>query len=292
MAVYISIYFFHFQLQVNQPHYVTSIHGDYDLTLLSPLFRHSLHSPYAEDTLEPVWSDIVFGSVIQLQSESQPPMYVHSPYERWPGGSKQLQVAAYEYPDLNNHWIVIRANVTQQKTGRVNNQPADGKEVNQVADDDEDTREIPTKLQYVNHGDLIRLRHVAHRHCMHSHDVRTIGKNGNKRHCEMSAYGSGTDDFDGDHGDWWRIEAIDIDKMITVAQSVKGLRIKALETGFRLRHYNDKCHLHLTGDVLPDDIPGGKGRVELACLKYAAVKPSSIWRFSMNEHDYREFKFY
>ncbi|KAG0078971.1 hypothetical protein BGZ90_003870 [Linnemannia elongata] len=273
VIVYTSIYYLHFQLQSNQPYYATSIHGDYDLTLLTPSFRHSLQSPYTDDRQEPVWSDIVFGSVIQLQSESQPPMYVHSPFKHWPKGSKQIQVAAYEYPDLSNHWIVIRANLS-------NEPDVEGVEEKKVFG------EIPERLEYVHHGDWIRLRHVAHRHCMHSHDVRTMGRINNKRHCEVSAYGLAANDFDGDRGDWWRVEVVNTDLMRTVSKKVQGLRVKALETAFRLRHYSQHCHLHLTGDLLEDSVPGGEGRVELSCLKDAAVLSSSIWRFSMNDHDY------
>lgn len=273
VIVYTSIYYLHFQLQSNQPYYATSIHGYYDLTLLTPSFRHSLQSPYTDDRQEPVWSDIVFGSVIQLQSESQPPMYVHSPFKHWPKGSKQIQVAAYEYPDLSNHWIVIRANLS-------NGPDVEGVEEKKVFG------EIPERLEYIHHGDWIRLRHVAHRHCMHSHDVRTMGRINNKRHCEVSAYGLAANDFDGDRGDWWRVEVVNTDLMRTVSKKVQGLRVRALETAFRLRHYSQHCHLHLTGDLLEDSVPGGEGRVELSCLKDAAVLSSSIWRFSMNDHDY------
>ncbi|KAK3842530.1 MAG: Dolichyl-phosphate-mannose-protein mannosyltransferase-domain-containing protein [Linnemannia gamsii] len=276
VVVYTSVYYLHFQLQTNQPHYLKSVHGDYDLTLLSPLYRHSLRSPYKEDRLDPVWSDIVYGSVIQLQSESQPPMYVHSPYRYWPNGSKQVQVAAYEYPDLSNHWIVIRANLTQ-----------DSAEINDSGEEKKKKEgEIPVKLQHLHHRDWIRLRHIAHRHCMHSHDVRTMGRKSNKRHCEVSGYGNAANDFDGDQGDWWRIEIVNVDDMTMVSKKVKGLRVKALETAFRLRHYSQNCHLHLTGDLLEANLPGGEGRVELSCLKDAAVLSSSIWRFSMNDHDY------
>ncbi|KAG0281983.1 hypothetical protein BGZ96_000956 [Linnemannia gamsii] len=272
VVVYTSIYYLHFQLQTNQPYYATSVHGDYDLTLLTPAFRHSLRSPYIEDQQEPVWSDIVYGSVIQLQSESQPPMYVHSPFKHWPKGSKQIQVAAYEYPDLSNHWIIIRANMSHEREGKGNEEKV--------------LSEIPERIQRLHHGDWIRLRHVAHRHCLHSHDVRTMGRAKKKRHCEISAYGLAGNDFDGDHGDWWRVEAVNTDTMRTVPKKVEGLRVKALETAFRLRQHAHNCHLHLTGDLLDDSVPGGEGRVELSCLKNAAVLTSSIWRFSMNDHDY------
>ncbi|KAF9932540.1 hypothetical protein FBU30_007979 [Linnemannia zychae] len=274
MVVYISIYYFHFQLQIKQPYYVDSIEGDYDMNLLSPIYRHSLQSPYAEDQLEPVWSDIVYGSVIQLQSETQPPMYVHSPYAYWPKGSGQLQVAAYEYPDLSNHWIVIRANTTYSNNGENQNRESD------------DTGEIPARLQYLYHGDLLRLRHVAHRHCLHSHDIRTMSQSNDKRHCEISAYGSAMNNFDDNQDDWWQIEIVDIDGMRMTAMDIKGFRVKALETAFRLKHVSQQCYLHLTGDQLEESIPGGAGRIELSCLKDAAVMPSSIWRFSMNDHDY------
>jgi dolichyl-phosphate-mannose-protein mannosyltransferase len=203
-------------------------------------------------------------------------MYVHSPFKHWPKGSEQIQVAAYEYPDLSNHWIIVRANMSHTQEGK-------GVEENEVFS------EIPERLQYLHHGDWIRLRHVAHRHCMHSHDVRTMGRINNKRHCEISAYGFEADDFDDDNGDWWRVEVVNTDTMRTVSKKVEGLRVKALDTAFRLRQYSQGCHLHLTGDLLDDSVSGGEGRVELSCLKDAAVLTSSIWRFSMNDHDYRKY---
>ncbi|KAG9064884.1 hypothetical protein KI688_003146 [Linnemannia hyalina] len=75
----------------NQPYYGTSVHGDYDFTLLTPSFRHSLQSPYIEDRQEPVWSDIVFGSVIQLQSESQPPWDLLE--DSVPGGEGRVELS-------------------------------------------------------------------------------------------------------------------------------------------------------------------------------------------------------
>ncbi|KAF9081328.1 hypothetical protein BGX23_001012 [Mortierella sp. AD031] len=217
-----------------------------------------------ESFTTPVWSDIVFGSVVQLQSESQPPMYVHSPFKSWPKGSKQLQVAAYEYPDLSNHWIVIRANITKSSKGK------DGKAI-KADEGKEDVGGIPAHLRYLEHGDLLRLRHVAHHHCLHSHDVRTIGRKSNKRHCEVSAYGSAADGFDGDQGDWWRVEVVNTDIMRTVSKKVKGLRVKTLETAFRLKHVSERCHLHLTGDLLPEDVPGGQVPAETELVVYPKV---------------------
>ncbi|KAG0301534.1 hypothetical protein BGZ98_008270, partial [Dissophora globulifera] len=274
IAIYISVFQLHFAVQTHQPSIVRSAQGEYDFDLLSYPFRNMFvrQDPNDRD-LEPVWADIVYGSVVQLRSEVRPPTYVHSFQRLWPTGSKQQQVSGYSYPDLNTHWILGKAPPVKDKSTKFE----------WLMDDKAYGGEIPFRLRYVKHGDVIRLRHMATRRCLHSHDVRTIGQTQRVRYCEVSAYGASG--IDGDKNDWWVIEVVDSKKMVRLSKNAD-IKVKALETTFRLRHYEQRCFLAVTDDELPKDLAGGPGRRELACLKEAKVLPNTVWRITLNDHDF------
>ncbi|KAF9206431.1 hypothetical protein BGZ49_002467 [Haplosporangium sp. Z 27] len=268
-ACYLYVFHLHFELQINQP-FSRSALGEYDLNLLTYPFRNSLTanlSPLAHGFPDPdqelMWKDVVYGSVIQLRSEVRPLLYLHSFRVKWPKGSTQQQVSGYDYPDLNTNWIIAMA-------------PSD-------KDKAEDVEEIPARLRYVRHGDMIKLRHVPTRKCLHSHNVRTMGQPNREQYCELSAYGA--IGMDGDLNDWWVVEIVDGEKMTNIPKDSDS-KIFALETTIRFRHYGLNCYLSVTDDMLPVDIPGGAGRRELACLKDAKLSPKSIWRITLNDHDY------
>ncbi|KAF9959528.1 hypothetical protein BGZ72_009473 [Mortierella alpina] len=258
LVLYLVIFRIHFSYQTREPDYLHSAQAEIDLRLLSPPFRHALVSRYPKEQ-EEAWRDVVYGSVVQLQSESQSQSYLHSFYKLNPGGSHQQQVGGYEYPDLNTHWIVILADI-----------------------DKDEPEEIPSRLQYLKNGDYIRLRHVSTRRCLHAHDVRTYTSPQGKNLHEVSAYGGAG--FDGDANDWWQVEEVDTDRMRETVDRDEGEPIKALETAFRLRHSSLGCYLYVSETTLPE--PWGQGRREIVCRSDAGVTPKSIWRFTMNEHDY------
>ncbi|KAF9345807.1 hypothetical protein BGX26_002724 [Mortierella sp. AD094] len=273
VASYIYLFHLHFERQTDRPSDLHSPHSEYDFNLLTYPFRNSLfissaHSSssshgFPNPDLEPMWKDVVYGSVIQLRSELRHPLYLHSFRQRWPKGSTQQQVSGYEYPDLNTNWIIVKVPLDKEKAAGVD--------------------EIPSRLRYVRHGDLIKLRHVPTRKCLHSHNVRTIGQNGRDRYCEVSAYGA--TGMDGDSNDWWTVEVVNGERMEKFPKN-SDAKIAALETTIRFKHYTQKCFLSVTDDMLPANIPGGAGRRELACLKEARVNPKSIWRITLNDHDY------
>ncbi|KAG0318801.1 hypothetical protein BGZ99_005451 [Dissophora globulifera] len=278
IAIYISVFQLHFTVQTHQPSIVRSGQSEYDFDLLSYPFRSVFvrQDPNDRD-LEPVWADIVFGSVVQLRSEVRPPTYVHSFHRLWSTGSKQQQVSGYAYPDLNTHWILGKAPPVKDKSSKFE----------WLMNDKANGGEIPFRLRFVKHGDVIRLRHMATRRCLHSHDVRTIGQTQRVRYCEVSAYGASG--IDGDKNDWWVIEVVDSKKMVKLSKDAD-IKVKALETTFRLRHYEQRCFLAVTDDELPKDLIGGPGRRELACLKEAKVLPNTVWRITLNDHDFSSSK--
>ncbi|KAG0209219.1 hypothetical protein BGX28_010441 [Mortierella sp. GBA30] len=257
-ALYLAFFYIHLSYQTHTPDYHYSPQAENDLRLLSAPFRHALVSKHSKEQ-KTVWRDVVYGSVVQLQSESQSQSYLHSFHKSNPGGSQQQQVGGYEYPDLNTHWIVILADVDK-------NEP----------------EEIPSRLQYLRNGDNVRLRHVSTRRCLHSHDVRTYVNPQSKELHEVSAYGEAG--MDGDANDWWKVEVVDTETMREMPVKDRGEQIRALETAFRLKHSLMDCYLYVSESTLPE--PWGEGRREIVCRSNAGITPKSIWRFTMNEHDY------
>ncbi|KAF9945620.1 hypothetical protein BGZ72_001170 [Mortierella alpina] len=307
--------------------------GDYDLNLLSHPFRHSLLSPYDQDrNPTQAWSDVVYGSVIQLQSETRPAVFLHSFKQMWnpaPVASSNdtrhdqdqrqyQQVAGYEYSDLNTLWIVVRANITSSSVttplskGATNTEhlTVDNKKQGENLQGEEN--EIPKRLQYLRNGDLIRLRHVSTRRCLHSRNVPSMdARRGPSQSlsdqdecdqsCELSAVGeaestsnmqNSNDSHDNDDGpqDWWTVQVIDntsLGWLLSGTRGRAGSQIKALETTFRLRHHVLGCYLHATERELSEDVPGDAGRRGLSCVRDDSLRLSSVWRITMNEHDYR-----
>ena len=81
--------------------------------------------------------------------------YLHSHKSYYPEGSQQQQITLYPFRDDNNWWRILKANETEQEL------------IPDILANDN-----KTWLQYVRHGDLVRLEHVetAPRK-LHSHDV-------------------------------------------------------------------------------------------------------------------------
>src|SRR4051812_14239145 len=89
---------------------------------------------------------------------------LHSHLEEYPGGSEQQQVSTYYHQDINNEWVVLKP------------------------------REMPmydnsTEIEFVNHGDTIRILHLNTERNLHSHEVPAPMT---KPHFEVSGYGNET----------------------------------------------------------------------------------------------------
>ncbi|KAK3842625.1 MAG: Dolichyl-phosphate-mannose-protein mannosyltransferase-domain-containing protein [Linnemannia gamsii] len=266
ITLYLIIFQIHFANETRQPDYRTSPRAESDLDQLSRLYRHSLISHYPTDDHIQTWRDVVYGSVVQIQSEAKPHagsvgnVYIHSSAEANPKGSQQQLVSGYSYPDINTQWIIIKA---------------------EVDSDNDEPEEIPSRLELVKNGDLVRVRHVSTRKCLHSHNVRTYTNAENTKLNEVSGYGG--PGFDGDSNDWWVIETVDSE---TLREGTKDASepIRALESTFRMKHYEIGCYLFASDSPLPE--PWGAGRTEVICRSDARVTDKSVWRFAHNRHDY------
>lgn len=271
LTLYLFIFHIHFTNETHQPDYRTSPRAESDLDQLSRLYRHSLISHYPTEDHVQTWRDVVYGSVVQIQSEAKAyaggvgNVYLHSSAELNPGGTRQQVVSGYSYPDFNTHWIIIKAEI----------------------DSADEPEEIPSRLELVKNGDLVRLRHVSTRKCLHSHNHRTYTNLQNDKLNEVSGYGG--HGFDGDSNDWWVVEIVDAETLRDGPKS-ESEPIRALETTFRLRHYEIGCFLFASDSSLPE--PWGEGRSEIICRTDARVTEKSIWRFANNRHDYCKSAFH
>ncbi|KAG0258054.1 hypothetical protein BG011_003567, partial [Mortierella polycephala] len=287
----------------HQPAYLQSAQAEYDLNMLSHSFRHGLVSSYIEDQqADPVWSDIVFGSVVQLQSETRSTVYMHSFRKMWEDTSidkeviipdrvqkqrHRQQVAGYEYSDLNTHWIVIRAIVSRQSISGVSkrnaNTDTNPDKDKHMSDDDEmdNGGEIPhiTAIPEARRYDPVAPRSYA----------SVVGRATDERHSEVSASGQATtfDNADnGNRGDdddrsWWVTEVVEDTGpawLRTLQSPFKGsgqdtydtmhiAPVKALETAFRLRLIAKGVTYMQQGTLMSSGTDGGEGRRELSCLK-------------------------
>src|SRR5438128_2660996 len=103
---------------------------------------------------------------------------LHSHVQTYPGGSEQQQVTCYHHKDNNNDWIFLKKREAPMNDNE-------------------------TEVEFVLHGDTIRLSHAHTGRNLHSHPVAAPVS---KSHWEVSGYGNETI---GDANDYWVVEVID-----------------------------------------------------------------------------------
>ncbi|CAM0142831.1 unnamed protein product [Umbelopsis sp. WA50703] len=222
---------------------VLPFHGDGD-THMSPAFQETLVGNEQIET----FSDVAYGSVISIRHLNTNGGYLHSHASRYVSGSEQQQVTLYGYKDDNNLWKI-------RKGG-------------------ENYTENDNELEFVQDGDIVRLEHVVTSPIkLHSHDVRPPVTDV-EYHDEVSGYGF--PDFDGDANDYWRVEIYEHSSDDEDA----GERLKAINTIFRLIHYNEGCALFSHKVKLPK---WGFEQQEVTCIKGGTI-PKTLWYIEENEH--------
>ncbi|KAG0230588.1 hypothetical protein BGW42_000852 [Actinomortierella wolfii] len=261
-TMYLLVWHIHFSLLTHQPDLNTDT-GVSDFRAMSRNLQHSLKGPVKEMRM---YKEVAYGSVVRIQSEYMTGVVIHSSYKQYEGGSKQQVVSgsvvyddsSLAYDDPNTHWIVAKAR------SNVN-----------------DTDEIPYKTTYLKNGDVLRLRHVPTRHCLHSHNIRPESDPNNKQVNEVSGYG--TPKLEGDPNDLWVVQIVEEGTYNRISSKEKR-KVYALETRFRLRHRSTGCYLY-TADAQQHE-RYGKGRYEILCRTDAKINPRSIWRVTLNLNDY------
>ncbi|XP_062037605.1 protein O-mannosyl-transferase 2 isoform X1 [Lepus europaeus] len=180
---------------------------------------------------------LAYGSVITVKNLRMAIGYLHSHPHLYPEGvgARQQQVTTYLHKDYNNLWIIKKHNT------------------------DSDPLDPSFPVEFVRHGDIIRLEHKQTSRNLHSHYHEAPLT---RKHYQVTGYGiNGT----GDSNDFWRIE---------VVNRKFGNRIKVLRSRFRLIHLVTGCVLGSSGKVLPK---WGWEQLEVTCTPYLKETLSSIW---------------
>ncbi|XP_006157139.2 protein O-mannosyl-transferase 2 [Tupaia chinensis] len=180
---------------------------------------------------------LAYGSVITMKNVRMAIGYLHSHRHLYPEGvgARQQQVTTYLHKDYNNLWIIKKHNT--------NSDPLD-----------------PSyPVEFVRHGDIIRLEHKETSRNLHSHYHEAPLT---RKHYQVTGYGiNGT----GDSNDFWRIE---------IVNRKFGNRIKVLRSRIRLIHLVTGCVLGSSGKVLPR---WGWEQLEVTCTPYLKETLNSIW---------------
>ncbi|KAL1927163.1 hypothetical protein VTP01DRAFT_5126 [Rhizomucor pusillus] len=208
---------------------------------MSPQFQQTLAGHTQTDT--PI--DIAYGSKVYIRHIATRGGYLHSHPHDYPTGSKQQQITLYPHRDDNNWWIIYK----------------------------KDT-EVVTGIEYVKHGDIVRLVHPESQKRLHSHDHRPPMTDLDY-HNEVSAYGF--PGFDGDANDYWRVEIVDYDKHDPESKD----RLRTLHSKFRLVHVLQNCALFSHAVKLPD---WGWGQQEVTCIKNGKL-PKTMWYVESTENE-------
>ncbi|XP_020036549.1 protein O-mannosyl-transferase 2 [Castor canadensis] len=180
---------------------------------------------------------LAYGSMITVKNLRMAIGYLHSHRHLYPEGigARQQQVTTYLHKDYNNLWIIKKHNA--------NSDPLDPS--------------FP--VEFVRHGDIIRLEHKETSRNLHSHYHEAPLT---RKHYQVTGYGiNGT----GDSNDFWRIE---------VVNRKFGNRIKVLRSRIRLIHLGTGCVLGSSGKVLPK---WGWEQLEVTCTPYLKETLNSIW---------------
>nr|XP_056707505.1 protein O-mannosyl-transferase 2 [Euleptes europaea] len=180
---------------------------------------------------------LAYGSVVTMKNLRMAGGYLHSHWHLYPEGvgARQQQVTAYLHKDLNNLWIIKKYNLNT------------------------DHSDPSFPVEFVKHGDIIRLEHKETSRNLHSHQHEAPLT---RKHLQVTGYGiNGT----GDSNDFWRIE---------VVGRKAGKHIKVLRSQIRLIHLATGCILGSTGKTLPK---WGWEQVEVTCTPYQKESPNSLW---------------
>uniref|UniRef100_A0A8C3XJ63 Protein O-mannosyl-transferase 2 n=1 Tax=Chelydra serpentina TaxID=8475 RepID=A0A8C3XJ63_CHESE len=204
--------------------------GFFSSAFQSRLIGNNLHNVSVPEHL-------AYGSVITMKNLRMAGGYLHSHWHLYPEGvgARQQQVTAYLHKDLNNLWVIKKH------------------------DSNTDHLDPSHYVEFVRHGDVIRLEHKETSRNLHSHQHEAPMT---RKHFQVTGYGiNGT----GDANDFWRIEVVGMKA---------GKRIKVLRSQIRLTHLATGCILGSSGKTLPK---WGWEQVEVTCTPYVKETPNALW---------------
>ncbi|XP_062433985.1 protein O-mannosyl-transferase 2-like isoform X1 [Rhea pennata] len=205
--------------------------GFFSSAFQSQLIGNNLHNISVPEYL-------AYGSVVTMKNLRMAGGYLHSHWHLYPEGigARQQQVTAYLHKDLNNMWIIKKHDSNTA-----------------------DVLDPSSPVEFVRHGDIIRLEHKETSRNLHSHQHEAPLT---RKHFQVTGYGiNGT----GDSNDFWKIE---------VVGRKTGKLIKVLRSQIRLTHVATGCILGSSGKTLPK---WGWEQVEVTCTPYLKETPNSLW---------------
>ncbi|KAF9927583.1 hypothetical protein FBU30_003048 [Linnemannia zychae] len=233
IAVPIAVYMFMFEI-----HFLLLHNGGEGDGFMSAPFQMTLGHSLQDSPLS-----VAYGATVSIRHQGTKGGYLHSHASVYETGSKQQQITLYPHKDSNNDWII------QKRDGTV-----------------------PEELEYLKHGDIIRLYHVSTDKRLHSHDHKPPMTE-DENHFEVSGYGY--KGFSGDANDEWRVEIVE-GKDEDSKQFVHTLNSK-----FKLVHTNMNCDLFSHKVKLPK---WAFEQQEVTCMRNAVVAKTT-WVIESNKHD-------
>ncbi|KAF9104382.1 hypothetical protein BGX29_001976 [Mortierella sp. GBA35] len=186
---------------------------------------------------------VAYGASVSIRHQGTKGGYLHSHASVYETGSKQQQITLYPHKDTNNDWII------QKRDGTV-----------------------PEELEYIQHGDIVRLMHVSTDKRLHSHEHKPPMTE-DENHFEVSGYGY--KDFPGDANDEWRVVIVEGNDDV----STKSLH--TLHSKFKLVHVNMNCDLFSHKVKLPK---WAFEQQEVTCMR-SAVVGKTTWVIESNQHN-------
>ncbi|GJJ68654.1 dolichyl-phosphate-mannose-protein mannosyltransferase [Entomortierella parvispora] len=235
IAVPVVVYMFMFEI-----HFLLLGNGGEGDGFMSAPFQMTLGHSLKDSPL-----GVAYGATVSMRHQGTQGGYLHSHPSNYETGSKQQQITLYPHKDTNNEWIL------QKRDGTV-----------------------PEGLEYIKHGDYVRLLHAQTFKRLHSHDKKPPMTE-DENHFEVSGYGY--KDFEGDANDEWRVEIVDRDGSDPEAST----SLHTLRSKFKLVHINMNCDLFSHKVKLPK---WGFEQQEVTCMR-SAVVGKTIWMIESNHHD-------
>ncbi|KAI7897594.1 family 39 glycosyltransferase [Cokeromyces recurvatus] len=224
LLIYVASFAVHF--------YILSNSGPGD-AVMSSLFQANLNGSTIKDNP----FEIAFGSNVTLKNYGYGGGLLHSHPHFYPEGSRQQQITAYSFKDLNNLWQLRYPH-------------------NDATNNNNDTATV----QFIKDGDIVRLFHLNTGHNLHSHPIPAPIS---IKHWEVSAYGN---ESSGDFQDHWQLE---------VVQNVQqDKQVGSLMTRFRLRHVYLHCYLATHTSHLPS---WGFKQQEVYCDRRGSRQDHRTW---------------
>lgn len=202
LPVMLYMVYFYIHLQVLN----RSGNGDgfYSSAFQSKLIGNSLYN-----TSMP--REVAYGAVISLKNHRTGGGYLHSHFHLYPEGigARQQQITTYTHKDENNYWRVKHYNTEYEQNSTV---------------------------EFLRHGDIIRLEHVPTKRNLHSHRVSAPAT---KKHNQVTGYG---ENGIGDANDIWKV---------LIEGGSEGDIAMTVTSKLKFIHYLQHCVLTTTGKQLP-----------------------------------------